>query len=261
MTSVRQAEYRGHQIVVRTTYEITVDGRPFDVHLTVDNGGRVHYHGLPTRDFPSVIGLVEKAIAVFPADFTGTPAEHAKDHPNHEAHRPGGGSDMAVTRRNIATDQAARDAFVAGVLALKAEFLGTTTADLGIAGAPQQVSTYDLFTVWHHLAMGRMTPTSQNDRNAAHSGPVFAPWHRLMLLLFELQLQRVLGDTTVRLPYWDWATDGGLPPAGQQAAPLWLPIGIGGTGEPVSTGPFVPDASGSRSNPTRSGNCRPPTAA
>jgi tyrosinase len=147
---------------------------------------------------------------------------------------------MAAIRRNIVTTRAARDAFVAGVLALKAEFLGTTTADLGISGSPQEVSTYDLFTVWHHLAMGRMTPPTQGDRNAAHSGPVFPPWHRLMLLLFELQLQRVLGDDEVGLPYWDWTVDGALPRAQQPLAPLWQPEGIGGSGFPVADGPFTP---------------------
>jgi tyrosinase len=148
---------------------------------------------------------------------------------------------MAAIRRDIVTNQAARDTFVEGVLALKAEFLGTTTADLGIPGPAQQVSTYDLFTVWHHLAMGQLTPADQGDRNAAHSGPAFAPWHRLMLLLFELQLQRVLGNDQVGLPYWDWAADGALPATRQPQAPLWRPTGIGGTGSPVSTGPFVPD--------------------
>ncbi|MGH3926080.1 MAG: hypothetical protein ACRDTT_25005, partial [Pseudonocardiaceae bacterium] len=74
LVSVRQATYKGHEIVVRTSYEITVDGRPFNVHLTIDNDGRVHYHGLPTRDFPSVIGLVKKAIDIFGDEFSpGTP--------------------------------------------------------------------------------------------------------------------------------------------------------------------------------------------
>jgi len=146
---------------------------------------------------------------------------------------------MASIRRNIMTTPSARDAFVAGVLALKAEFLGTTTAQLGIPGPARDVSTYDLFTVWHHLAMGRMTPPTQADRNAAHSGPVFLPWHRLMLLLFELQLQRVSGDNQVGLPYWDWAADGALPGAQQRVAPLWQPTGIGGTGSPVTDGPFT----------------------
>ena len=72
---MRYASYKGHQIAVRTTYEITVDGRPFAIHVTVDNSGRVHYHGLPTRDFPSLIGLVQKAIDMFPADFRGTSVE------------------------------------------------------------------------------------------------------------------------------------------------------------------------------------------
>lgn len=91
MTSVRRADYKGHQIMVRTTYEITVDGAPFDVHLTVDNGGRVHYHGLPTRDFQSVIGLVEKAIDVFPGDFTAGVGGQVEPDPDPHGHEHGGG--------------------------------------------------------------------------------------------------------------------------------------------------------------------------
>lgn len=147
---------------------------------------------------------------------------------------------MAATRRNIVTDAATRDAYVRGVLALKSEFLGTTTTDLGMTGPAQEVSTYDLFTVWHHLAMMQMTPPSQGDRNAAHSGPVFLPWHRYMLILLELQLQRVLDDTRFGLPYWDWAADGDLPADEQPAARLWTDDGVGGNGNPVD-GPFSPD--------------------
>lgn len=84
LVDVRSANYRGHEIVVRTRYEITVDGKPFDVSLSVTNNGRVHYHGLPTRDFPSAIELVEKAIEVFGDDFS---ADH--DHAGHH-HAPGG---------------------------------------------------------------------------------------------------------------------------------------------------------------------------
>ncbi|MQA11767.1 MAG: hypothetical protein GEU98_25100 [Pseudonocardiaceae bacterium] len=76
---VRTAHYKGHDIVVRTRYEITVDGQPFDIHLSVANSGRVHYHGLPSRDFGSVIDLVQKAIDVFGDEFAadGQPAGHA----------------------------------------------------------------------------------------------------------------------------------------------------------------------------------------
>ncbi len=144
---------------------------------------------------------------------------------------------MAVTRKNIMSDKSVRDAYVDGVLALKSEFLGPTTADLGMAGPAEPISTYDLFTVWHHLAMMRMTPPAQADRNAAHSGPVFLPWHRLMLLLLQLQFQRVLGEREFGLPYWDWAADGDRPANEQPSAPIWTDDGVGGNGDPVD-GPF-----------------------
>lgn len=147
---------------------------------------------------------------------------------------------MAAVRRSI-IDPAIRDSFVRGVLALKAENLGPTTSQLGIAGPALPVSTWDLFVVWHHRAMMTMTPPTQSDRNAAHSGPVFLPWHRFMLLLLELQFQRVLGNPDFGLPYWDWAADGDLPRAQQLAAPLWRTTGIGGSGTPVNTGPFTED--------------------
>lgn len=148
---------------------------------------------------------------------------------------------MAAVRHNVVADDAARKSFVDGVLALKAEHLGITTADIGMPGPARPVSTYDLFTVWHHLAMGRMTPPTQADRNAAHSGPAFLPWHRLMLLLLELQIQRVLGDDTVGLPYWDWAADGDLAPGEQTRTALWSDAaGIGGSGTPIADGPFRP---------------------
>lgn len=86
LADVREAEYRGHRIEVRTSYAITVDGRPFDIHVVVDNEGRVFYHGLPTRDFASVIDLVEKAIDLFPDDFgqeNGPDRPHPADSHGH----------------------------------------------------------------------------------------------------------------------------------------------------------------------------------
>jgi tyrosinase len=163
---------------------------------------------------------------------------------------------MAVVRRNILSDAKARNDFVNGVLALKQELLGPTTADLGIPGPAQQVSTYDLFIVWHHFAMHRLTPPDQPDRNAAHSGPVFLPWHRFMLVLFELQLQRVLNDATAALPYWDWGADGDLPEGQQPGAPLWKDTGIGGSGSPVADGPFKSSAFRVRLVTTASGALR-----
>ncbi len=150
---------------------------------------------------------------------------------------------MAVVRRNILTDAAARDGFVRGVKLLKQEPSGTTTTALGIGGPAKPVSTYDLLVVWHHWSMSLFTPAGQGDRNAAHSGPVFLPWHRQMLIRLEAQLQRVLGDPAFGLPYWDWAADGDKIKDDQAKSPLWSASCMGGNGAgakgEVATGPFA----------------------
>jgi tyrosinase len=153
---------------------------------------------------------------------------------------------MAV-RSNILNSTAARDKYIQGVKLLKKEFTGPTTASLGIAGPSQQVSTYDLFVVWHHLAMNTLTPPTQNDRNAAHRGPVFLPWHRFMLLQLEMNLQRMLNDNTFGLPYWDWAAAGELTIDEQKTSGVWAPDCMGGSGSPVGTGPFAFKAGDSNS--------------
>ena len=145
---------------------------------------------------------------------------------------------MAIKRPNLLTDAAARSKYAQGVNRLKAEFTGPTTASLGIPGPTQPVSTYDLFIVWHHLAMSTLTPPTQGDRNAAHRGPVFCPWHRFMLRQLELNLQRVLSDASFGLPYWDWAADGQKTPALQKLSKVWSADAMGGSGSPVTTGPF-----------------------
>ncbi len=147
---------------------------------------------------------------------------------------------MAVIRKNILTDGSVRDKFISVVKLLKSETSGRTTADFGISGASRPVNTYDLFVVWHHKAMTRLTPPNNSaGRNAAHRGPIFCPCRRVMLLLLEQNLQRVLNDPTFGLPYWDWAKDGDLPAAQQKAATIWKQAYMGGQGDPVSTGPFA----------------------
>lgn len=69
MTSVREASYEGHDIVIRTTYEIEVDGRPLRGHLGVTSDGQVHYHAVPNLSFASAVDLVKQLIDAFPDDF------------------------------------------------------------------------------------------------------------------------------------------------------------------------------------------------
>ncbi|WP_298770214.1 tyrosinase family protein [uncultured Shewanella sp.] len=74
-------------------------------------------------------------------------------------------------------------------------------------GQEGQFSLYDFFVFWHHRAMMLSTPPEQMRRNAAHSGPVFLPWHRYMLLRLERMLGEAINDADFRLPYWDWSED------------------------------------------------------
>jgi tyrosinase len=136
---------------------------------------------------------------------------------------------MTAVRNNIISDANSRNKYIQGVKLLKNDFLRT--------GWP---NTYDIFVIWHYNAMMTLTPpSSTSGRNAAHSGPAFLPWHRWMLVLLEHHLQRVLNDPNFGLPYWDWAADGELSPDQQMTAQIWADNCMGGSGSPVTTGPFA----------------------
>ena len=108
-----------------------------------------------------------------------------------------------MIRRNFLTDAAAARQFIDGVLQLKDPDRFPWTGQEGL-------SVYDSFVFWHHQSMMLMTPPSQSDRNAAHSGPAFLPWHRYFLITLENLLRRALDDDDFRLPYWDWSADAEL---------------------------------------------------
>jgi len=68
-TVTREADYKGHHIMVRTKYEVEVDGHPLMGHLGVNDEGSVHYHPIPNMSFGSAIDMVKKVIDVFPHEF------------------------------------------------------------------------------------------------------------------------------------------------------------------------------------------------
>ena len=76
--SVREIEYKGHNIIIRTHYEIRVDGKPLGGHIYVDNSGRVSSHAMPTYSFVSTVDLVKKLIDAFPANFAKVPRHISK---------------------------------------------------------------------------------------------------------------------------------------------------------------------------------------
>lgn len=132
-------------------------------------------------------------------------------------------------RPDIMSDPQARQDYIDGVWALKRQ-----PAD------DPRYSRYDWYVLWHAVTMMQLTPpNSTSGRNAAHSGPAFLPWHRYYLKRLEADIAAVLGKPAFRLPYWNWVADGQLSTeAEQRDAPIWGNDAMGGTGAPVSTGPF-----------------------
>jgi tyrosinase len=152
---------------------------------------------------------------------------------------------MTAIRHNLLTNDTARDQFLQGMVLLDQEMPGITAADvqsflqnnvphITIQGLNQQLSTYDLFVLWHIVAMSIPLEIG----NAAHSGPIFLPWHRMYLIRLEEELQRVLNDVDFGLPYWDWAADGELSIAQQLNADIWSAQFIGNARGEVTSGAF-----------------------
>lgn len=70
-TSIRETEYKGHHIVIRTTYDIRVDRKQVMGHFGVGNNGQVHYHPIPNMRFASAVDMVKQLIDVFPDEYSG----------------------------------------------------------------------------------------------------------------------------------------------------------------------------------------------
>ena len=84
--TVRNDEHKGHHIVIRTTYEIEVDGQLKPIPLGIDNDGMLHCHALPNYQFKSAIDMVKYLIDIFPGDFSQE-QEH-EVHGGHTHHAP-----------------------------------------------------------------------------------------------------------------------------------------------------------------------------
>lgn len=150
-------------------------------------------------------------------------------------------------RKNLATLNAAeKQEFQDATWGLKRERIGL-----------DGLSTYDRYVIVHNEAMSRLSIWDQDlnlsgsglrQRNAAHQGPAFLPWHREFLRRFELDLQRVSGNPNLGLPYWDWASDAADPDASE----IWSIVGPVATAanQLVTQGPFRFDLN----NPTDPNN-------
>ena len=129
---------------------------------------------------------------------------------------------MAIRKDQSKLTDAEKKTFVTAILALK------QAPSMLHPGAPN-ASRYDDYVELHVKAMMSMPD------GWAHTGPAFFPWHRVLLLQFERDLQQAANDPSLGIPYWDWIKD----PA--------LPAFLGGDGKPdknyeVTDGPFTRDA-------------------
>jgi tyrosinase len=64
-----------------------------------------------------------------------------------------------------------------------------------------------------------------------HGSPLFLPWHRAYLYFFEQYL--LDQESTVRLPWWDWADDQAIPQAYDQVTLA------GGSANPLAAAPIT----------------------
>ena len=85
--SVREDHHKGHHIVIKTNYEVKVDGKKFTAPLDVSNAGTVQYHGIPNMGFASAIDLMKCIIDQFPENFPGKARKRNPPKVDHDLHR------------------------------------------------------------------------------------------------------------------------------------------------------------------------------
>lgn len=88
-TSVRELTHNGHNIKIITTYRVEVDGRPADLHLSVDEDGQVYTHATPFVTYSSAVDLMKQVMDAYPDAFSesGAAPEHGHKHNQGGGHQ------------------------------------------------------------------------------------------------------------------------------------------------------------------------------
>jgi len=91
---------------------------------------------------------------------------------------------------------------------------------------------------WHNLSwydtLVTLHATQALENSFGHMGPVFAPWHRIFLDMYEEGLNEVMGnpDPPLKQPFWDWTDP-------TQSTLLLKDVGGDGFGDCVKSGPYA----------------------
>ena len=67
-TSVRELVHKCHTVRIITTYRVEVDGKPADLHLSVDEDGQVFTHATPFVTYASAVDLMKAVMDAYPED-------------------------------------------------------------------------------------------------------------------------------------------------------------------------------------------------
>jgi hypothetical protein len=73
-TSVRELTHKGHTVRIITTYRVEVDGKPADLHLSVDEDGQVFTHATPFVTYASAVDLMKAVMDAYPEDAFANPS-------------------------------------------------------------------------------------------------------------------------------------------------------------------------------------------
>src|SRR5258708_6590649 len=92
---IREDDYKGHHVIVRTRYDITIDGQVVTGHIMLTNLGQVQYHGLQNHSFDSAVELGRALIDNFPEDFAIKPGSRS---PHGASKGSMGGMKMPATK-------------------------------------------------------------------------------------------------------------------------------------------------------------------
>ncbi len=71
LTTLRRTSHNGREIEVKTTYEISVDGRRLADHVSVAKDGSPYSHSCPYEQFSSMVDLVKRLVDLYPESFAG----------------------------------------------------------------------------------------------------------------------------------------------------------------------------------------------